>query len=73
MKTLTVKVDGDKEAKMLLDILRSIKFVKEANMEDDLTDEEKNILEDRLSSDVAPDRGDFAPAGTTATDDDIPF
>jgi single-strand DNA-binding protein len=25
------------------------------------------------SSDVAPDRGDFAPAGATATDDDIPF
>jgi single-strand DNA-binding protein len=25
------------------------------------------------SPDVAPDRGDFAPAGATATDDDIPF
>jgi single-strand DNA-binding protein len=25
------------------------------------------------SSDVAPDRGDFAPAGAPATDDDIPF
>ena len=25
------------------------------------------------SSDVAPDRGDFAPAGAAASDDDIPF
>ncbi len=25
------------------------------------------------SSDVAPDRGDFAPAGAAAADDDIPF
>jgi single-strand DNA-binding protein len=25
------------------------------------------------SSDVAPDRGDFAPTGASATDDDIPF
>jgi hypothetical protein len=25
------------------------------------------------TSDVAPDRTDFAPAGAAATDDDIPF
>lgn len=48
MKTLTVKVDGNKEAKMLLELLRSMNFVKEAEIEDDISEEEKNIVEERL-------------------------
>ena len=50
MKTLTVKVDGSKEAKMLLELLRSISFVKEADMEEDeISEAEKNLVEDRLA------------------------
>ncbi|MDZ4846588.1 MAG: hypothetical protein SH857_13695 [Chitinophagales bacterium] len=58
MKTLTVKDDGSKEAAILLELLRSMKFVKETDIEDEISDDEKNIVEDRLAEYHKNTRGD---------------
>ena len=48
MKTLTVKVSDTKHAKLLYELLSSISFVKEVEIEDDISDEEIQLLEERL-------------------------
>ena len=48
MTTLTIKVVDVKHAKMLYEMLSSMKFVKTIDMEEDLSKEEIKILEDRL-------------------------
>ena len=48
MTTLTIKVSDKKQAKMLYEILLSMKFVKAVDMEDDLSEVEISILGERL-------------------------
>jgi hypothetical protein len=50
MTTLTVKVSGKKEAKLLYEMLRSMKFVKKVDLNDenDWNESEKEILDERL-------------------------
>jgi hypothetical protein len=50
MTTLTVKVSGKKQARLLYEMLNSIKFVKQVEMNDsdDWDKDEKEILDERL-------------------------
>jgi hypothetical protein len=48
MTTLTVKISDKKHAKMLYEMLNSMDFVKEVDIEEDLSNEEIKMLEERL-------------------------
>ena len=52
MTTLTVKVSDKKNAALLCEILSSMKFVKEVDIEEELSKEEIWVLEDRLTDNV---------------------
>jgi|GEM_PF-1060261 hypothetical protein len=49
MTTITIKVQGKKEAQMLYEVLRSMKFVKEIGINGGLTEEQIMILEERMN------------------------
>jgi len=48
MTTLTIKVEEKKQAELLYKMLRSMNFVKEIQIEDDMDSEEISILNERL-------------------------
>ena len=48
MTTLTVKVSDKKHAQLLCEMLSSMKFVEEVDIEEELTKDEIALLEDRL-------------------------
>lgn len=48
MTTLTVKVEEKKQAQMLYQMLRAMSFVKEVEIEDELSEQELSILNERL-------------------------
>ena len=47
MTTLTVKIANKKQASLLYEMIRSINFVQEVNINDDLENDELKILEER--------------------------
>ena len=49
MTTVTVKVSDKKSAQLLYEMLSSMKFVKEVDIEEELSKEEISLLEDRLT------------------------
>ena len=49
MTTITVRVSDKKNAQLLCEMLNSMKFVKKVDIEEELTEEEIQILEERLT------------------------
>ncbi len=48
MTTLTVKVEEKKQARLLYEMLNALSFVKEVEIEDELSEGELHILNERL-------------------------